>query len=235
MGGADAGEPAGGPSLAALRAAVYRPGASEVDVAALERALALLPAPVQEPLPANAESSPEPTADEDPEPPAAIRPPPRWLRPAAAAAAAIVGTAAGALLVAGAAGPSRPEVPTVVRITAAATTAVFDRPQRASDRTRAPLDPALEPGSLRSLMTAGRFRVFGARDRSGRVCLMTLQDEALSTCVSPARFRSDGLRLVWATRISIIDPAGLRELHSRLSLVATWAPNGRVTLGAVRL
>jgi hypothetical protein len=125
-------------------------------------------------------------------------------------------------------------VPTAVHISTTAGEDLLQRAQRASDRPGIPLDPALVPGSLRRLLTAGSIALYAAQDVRGRRCLVGVQAGAVASCVAPARFRRSGLRLVWSSDVLSIDAAHLRESHFRLALAADWRPDGPVTLGVVR-
>lgn len=235
---------AGGPDLGLLRAAVYRPGATSADVAALARALDGRPAETDPPSPpvaaANDAGSAE-HAEEGRARPAAVWPPPRQVQGRrwavlAAVAAAAVGCAAGAALVplAQPAGASAAAVPTTVHISTTAGDALLHRPQRAADRPGVALDPTLVPTSLRLLLTAGQIQLYAAQDVRGRRCLVGVQGEAVVSCVGGDRFRRSGVRLLWSSDVRTIDPAGLRELRFRLALAADWRPSGAVTLGVAR-
>jgi hypothetical protein len=121
----------------------------------------------------------------------------------------------------------------VVHIGTTASDSVFRRPQRTADRPDAPLDPTVVPASTRRLLGAGRIALYAAEDRSGRRCLVGVQGGSVLSCVAADRFPRSGVRLLWSSDVLTVDPAGLRELTSRLTLAAEWRPDGRVLLGAV--
>ena len=232
------------PDLAALRAAVYRPGATAEDVTALEQALAELreaePPVLTEsaaPPPAGPEEQPEQGGPQAAGPPVRRFQSRRWAA-LAGVAAAVVGCAGGATLVSLArpaeTAASALVVPTSVHISTTAGDAVFRRAQRPSDRAAAELDPALVPGSVRRLLDAGRIQLYAAQDRSGRRCLVGVQTRTVVSCVTPERFRRSGLRILWTSDVVSLDTAGLREMRYRLALAADWRPDGRVVLGALR-
>lgn len=226
------------PDVRALRAAVYRPGATADDIAALERALAELAerrAPAAEPA---APAAPEAATDPRPE---AVRPRPgrsrgRRVAALAVAAATAAGCAGGVTLVSLVRPPSESAavVPTAIHIGTTAGDGVFARAQRPSDRPTVELDPALVPGSVRRLLSAGRIQLYAAQDRTGRRCLVGVQTGTVRSCVTPDRFRRSGLRILWTSDVLANDPAGLREARYRLALAADWRPDGRVVLGAIR-
>lgn len=234
--------------LAALRAAVYRPGATPDDVAALERALGQLregepPARAPTPPPSTAAGRGvlAPSAEggdlraEEGRGRFTRFAGPWWVA-AAVTVTTVAGCAAGAALVllARPGGASAAAVvPTTVHLSTTAGEAVFRRAQRASDRPVTALDPDLVPGSVRRLLGAGRIELYAALDRQGRRCLVGVQGGAVRSCVTPDRFRRSGLRILWASDVRTVDPAGLREVRYRLSLAADWRPDGRVILGAV--
>jgi hypothetical protein len=236
---------AGRADLVALRAAVYRPGATALDVAAFERAVEELrteevpgttpgAAPGEVPGGSGAAVHRLQAAEEAHEP-RPRRPSTRRTAALAAIAVTLTGAVAGAAIVLLARPPdTSASVPTVVHISTTAGDAVFARPQRAADRPGVRLDPSLVPGSLRRLLTAGRIQVYAAQDLRGRRCLVGLQGGTVTSCVAPDRFRRAGLLLLWSSDVPIVDTVGLQELHYRLTLVASWRPDGAVSLGAVR-
>jgi hypothetical protein len=226
------GTAAPGADLPALRAAVYRPGATAADIRALEAALAALDRPRAEAPAARAAAT---SGDAHPGELTASGRRRRWVAVLAAAGAAAGGCAAGVALalLARPAGSAAATVPTVVHIATTATGAVFARPQRAADRPGVPLDPTVVPASTRRLLGAGRIALYAAEDRSGRRCLVGVQGGSALSCVAPDRFSRSGVRLLWSSDVLAVDPAALRELTSRLTLAAEWRPDGRVLLGAV--
>src|SRR3954447_11986979 len=227
------------PDLVALRAAVYRPGATPADIEALEQALGE-PGDEEQAHPVEPAAVPEgadsgEAGSESRRRGFRRRPLSRRRAALAAVAAAVVGCAAGAALalLAQPSGASMATVPTLIHIGTTAGDAVFQRAQRAADRPGIPLDPVLEARSLRRLLIAGRIQLYAARDRSGGRCLVGVQGGAVVSCVAADRFSRSGLRLLWSSDVLTVDAVGLRELRSRLVLVAEWRPDGRVTLGAV--
>jgi hypothetical protein len=229
--------------VATLRAAVYRPGATSADVAALERALDELQ---REDAPAFPAGSPAADAGSasagaaERAVPSGVRArgaaaPRRWSAVVAAVATSIAGCVAGVLLVLlGQQGDGAdPPVPTALQIVTTARDAVFERAQRATDRPVLPLDGALAPGSIRRLLGAGSILLYAARDRRGHRCMIGVVGGSVLACVDDARFRSSGLRLLWSADVLTNDRAALRQLRFRMSLLAEWRPDGRVLLGEV--
>lgn len=117
--------------------------------------------------------------------------------------------------------------------------ALLERPQEAAD---IPPPAALGEFDVASFRTMGAgivgmngkgtVTMYGARTRSGLVCLIALAatDRYLSACAHPAEFPATGLRLYWPLRYLAPTLDGGMEAVT-LDVTSTWLPDGTLEGG----
>ncbi|MFD1721968.1 hypothetical protein [Amnibacterium endophyticum] len=204
----------GAGELARRRRDLYRRDATPGAAAAYRRDLSDLQRSVE---PDGTAADPTPAVLPASAPPSAAARPGRRLLLAAVVVAAVVGTALGLAL-------PRPGAPA----STAAALAVFGTAQREDDRPpRALLPPALLPDTTRLLgtSTTSGLRVYAARDRADRVCLLAIEREldTLSACTEPRGFAAGGLAL----RLQVdVDPVDDSPVVRPRWIEPTWSPDG---------